>query len=189
MKRLYFLLLAISLFQLSCKDTPESDNINASDTEAELTDGADGHEDIMEVNDTTDIHDITKKSIMSQKKELEEKGYQVFEMVDEKSGDTILMQQYFMAFLKSGPIRNQNEEEAKRLQEEHLAHLAKMYQMGYADISGPFGDDGEVRGITVYNTPTLEMADSLANADPAVKAQRLVIEIRPWWGMKNSKLR
>ena len=71
----------------------------------------------------------------------------------------------------------------------HLAHLGKMYEMGYADISGPFGDDGEIRGITIYNTPTIEIADSLANADPSVKAGRLVIEMHPWWAAKGFLLR
>ena len=91
------------------------------------------------------------------------------------------MQQYFIAFLKKGPIRGQNEEETEDLQKAHLAHLSKMYELGYADISGPFGDDGAIRGITIYNVPTLKMADSLAKADPMVKAGRLAIEVHPWW--------
>ena len=120
---------------------------------------------------------------------LKDEGYEVFDYVDEKSGDTILMQQYFIAFLKSGPRRSQSEEEADSLQRLHLAHLGRMYEEGHADISGPFGDDGEIRGITIYNTPTLEMADSLANMDPMVKAGRLVIEIHPWWAAKGFPLR
>ncbi|MEM8847870.1 MAG: hypothetical protein AAGD17_12280, partial [Bacteroidota bacterium] len=70
-----------------------------------------------------------------------------------------------------------------------LAKLKRMYVEGYADISGPFGDDGEVRGITIYNVPTLKMADSLANLDPMVKAQRLKIEVHPWWAAKGYPLR
>lgn len=99
------------------------------------------------------------------------------------------MQQYFMAFLKIGPIRGQNEEETALLQKEHLAHLTKMYELGYADISGPFDDDGAIRGITIYNVPTLKMADSLASADPMVKAGRLEIELHPWWAGKGFSLR
>lgn len=120
---------------------------------------------------------------------LKQEGYEVFDYVDEQSGDTILMQQYFIAFLKSGPTRSQSREEADSLQRLHLAHLGRMYEEGYADISGPFGDDGEIRGITIYNTPTLRMADSLANLDPMVKAGRLVIEIHPWWAAKGYPLR
>jgi uncharacterized protein YciI len=120
---------------------------------------------------------------------LESEGYQLFDYVDAKTGDTVLMQQYFIAFLKSGPVRSQSPEEADSLQALHLAHLARMYGEGYADISGPFGDEGEIRGITIYNVPTLAMADSLANLDPSVRAGRLVIEVHPWWAAKGFPLR
>lgn len=130
-----------------------------------------------------------KKSAKQLKEELAAKGFQTFDYVDKKTQDTIIMQQYFIAFLKRGLVRNQNEEEANRLQNEHLAHLGKMYDLGYADISGPFGDDGDIRGITIYNVPTQKMADSLANSDPMVKAGRLQIEIHPWWAAKGFSLR
>lgn len=129
------------------------------------------------------------KTTKQRKEELVEKGFQIFDYVDEATKDTVLMQQYFIAFLKSGPNRSQNKAEADSLQALHQAHLGKMYDLGYADISGPFGDDGDIRGITIYNTPTQEMADSLANADPMVQAGRLVIEMHPWWAAKGFPLR
>lgn len=139
------------------------------------------------------VEDVTEvkaaKSVKAIKQELLDKGYQTFDYVDAKTKDTFLMQQYFMAFLKKGPIRSQNEEEAQKLQEAHLNHLSRMYEEGYADISGPFGDEGDTRGITIYNVPTLKMADSLAHLDPAVQAGRLEIEIRPWWAAKGFSLR
>jgi uncharacterized protein len=130
-----------------------------------------------------------KKPLKMLKEELNAKGFQTFDYVDEKSKDTILMQQYFIAFLKSGPTRSQTKQEADSLQTLHLAHLSKMYELGYADISGPFGDNGDIRGITIYNVPTLKIADSLANSDPMVKAGRLIIEIHPWWAAKGFPLR
>jgi uncharacterized protein YciI len=130
-----------------------------------------------------------KQSVASQIAELKDAGYQIFEYIDEESGDTIIMQEYYMAFLKRGPIRSQSKTEADSLQKLHLAHLGRMYKEGFADISGPFGDDQDTRGITVYNVPSLKMADSLANLDPMVKAGRLVIEIRPWWAGKGFPLR
>ncbi|WP_369999467.1 YciI family protein [Winogradskyella sp.] len=130
-----------------------------------------------------------KLSVAEMKAKLTAKGFQIFDYVDEKTQDTVLMQQYFIAFLKRGPARSQDKEETARLQKAHLAHLGKMYELGYADISGPFGDDGEIRGITIYNVPNIEMADSLANADPMVKAGRLVIEVHPWWAAKGFPLR
>ena len=99
------------------------------------------------------------------------------------------MQQYFIAFLKRGESRSQSPEEADSLQTLHLEHLGRMYDLGFADISGPFGDDGSIRGITIYNVPNLKMADSLANLDPMVKAGRLVIEMHPWWAAKGFPLR
>ena len=140
-------------------------------------------------NSTESNAEETKPSVASIKEELSAKGYQTFDYIDEKSGDTIIMQQYFIAFLKKGPNKSKSPEEADSLQGLHLAHLAKMYEMGYADISGPFGDDGEIRGITIYNTPTLEMADSLANMDPVVQLGILSIEMHPWWAAKGFPLR
>ncbi|WP_244901804.1 YciI family protein [Croceivirga radicis] len=133
--------------------------------------------------------EAVEQNVAELKDSLTKAGYQIFDYVDEKTKDTVLMQQYFIAFLKSGPNRTQSKTEADSLQMLHLAHLGKMYEMGYADISGPFGDDGEIRGITIYNVPNLEMADSLANADPMVKAGRLKIEIHPWWAAKGFGLR
>lgn len=130
-----------------------------------------------------------KKSAKEIKALLTKKGFQTYHYVDEKTNDTILMQQYFMAFLKNGTIRTQNEEEAEMLQQEHLAYLRKMYALGYADISKPFEDNGNIRNVTIYNVPTLKMADSLANADPMVKAGRLVVEMHPWWAAKGIPLR
>ncbi|WP_435623866.1 YciI family protein [Flagellimonas sp.] len=137
----------------------------------------------------TEVESQKKENVAELKKELTDKGFQIFDFVDEETRDTILMQQYFMAFLKSGPNRDQSKSELDSLQALHLAHLKRMYVEGYADISGPFGDDGEIRGITIYNVPTLKMADSLANLDPMVKAQRLEIEIHPWWVAKGYPLR
>lgn len=131
----------------------------------------------------------TEKSTKQIKDELEQKGYKIFDYVDTNTNDTIIMQQYFIAFLKKGPDRSQSKSVVDSLQTLHLEHLQKMYDMGYADISGPFGDDGTIRGITIYNVPNIEMADSLANADPMVKAGRLKIEIHPWWAAKGFSLR
>ncbi|PHQ62401.1 MAG: hypothetical protein COC08_00925 [Maribacter sp.] len=165
MKRITILLLFLALF--SCKEKLK----NGADTGAGL--------------------EVRKKAktIKEIKEKLTKKGYEVFDYVDEKTKDTVLMQQYFIAFLKRGPNRSQGIEEADSLQILHRAHLGRMYEEGYADISGPFGDDGDIRGITIYNTPTFEMADSLAHMDPMVKSGRLVIEIHPWWAVKGFSLR
>ena len=130
-----------------------------------------------------------QKSMAQVKQELTDKGFQIFDYVDEATKDTVIMQQYFIAFLKRGPERSQDKAATDSLQALHMAHLGRMYEEGYADISGPFGDDGDIRGITIYNVPTLHMADSLANLDPSVQAGRLKIEVHPWWAAKGFPLR
>ena len=143
-----------------------------------------------EVNKVVEKQIETKeKSAKEKKEELLENGFEIFDYLNEKTQDTVIMQKYFIAFLKTGPNRSQPEEGANALQALHMAHLGKMYELGYADISGPFDDDGYIRGITIYNVPTLKMADSLANSDPMVKAGRLVIELHSWWAAKGFSLR
>lgn len=117
---------------------------------------------------------------------LKEQGYQTF--IYEEEGEQYLMQQYYMVFLKSGKNRGQDSATAAELQKQHLAHLGRLAAEGYISLNGPMGDNGDIRGVTVYNTPTLEMADSLARMDPMVKAGRLEVEIHPWWAAKGSAL-
>lgn len=129
-------------------------------------------------------------SVRELRQTLESRGFQTFQYVDEGSGDTVIMQQYFMVFLKRGPNRAPiTKEESDSMQALHLAHLSRMYEEGFADISGPFGDDGEIRGITIYNTPTQAIADSLARLDPLVQMGRLQTEVHPWWAAKGFPLR
>ena len=107
----------------------------------------------------------------------------------EQGDTTYVMQKYFMVFLKSGPKRSQTKEEAMEIQEKHLAYLQKMAEEGKTSITGPMGDDGEIRGVVVYNTATAEEARTLAEGDPAVKNGRLVVEVHPWWAAKGSMLK
>lgn len=122
--------------------------------------------------------------------QLKEDGFEIFDYYDEEIQDTVIMQKYFMAFLMNGPNRDHTRAVADSLQILHQEHLGRMYNEGYADLSGPFDDpDGETRGITIYNVPTLKIADSLANLDPMVKAGRLRIHIKSWWAGKGYGLR
>lgn len=182
MKKKIIILSAIGLF-FNCKEEAKISVNDPIEVEEILKESVEERVDI-----TNEIIE-TPKTAKQIKEELTAKGYKIFYDIDPVKQDTFLMQQYYMAFLKKGPIRGQNEEETADLQEQHLAHLTKMYELGYADISGPFGDDGDIRGITIYNVPTLKIADSLANSDPMVKAGRLQIEMHPWWAAKGFPLR
>jgi len=92
------------------------------------------------------------------------------------------MKQYVMAFLKSGPNRNQSPAEAERLQKAHLENIGRMANEGKLVVAGPFMDDGEIRGIYIFNVKTVEEAKALTETDPAIQAGRLVMELHPWYG-------
>ena len=127
-----------------------------------------------------------KISAEEMSKQLQEDGFKSFTY---KEGDTTyLMQQYYMVFLKTGPNRDQDSLSLAKLQQQHMAHLERMGNEGYASLIGPFEDSSDIKGIAVYNTRTLKEADSLANLDPMVKAGRLTIEVHPWWTAKGNKL-
>ena len=68
----------------------------------------------------------------------------------------------------------------QQLQEAHLANIKRLATLKKLVVAGPFGDDGNLRGIFVFRVATLEEARSLAETDPAVQAGRLAIDMHPW---------
>ena len=62
-----------------------------------------------------------------------------------------------------------------------MANIRALWQARKLVIAGPLGDDGDLRGIFVFDVATLDEAKALVASDPAVKAGRLVAEIHPWW--------
>lgn len=92
------------------------------------------------------------------------------------------MHQYVVAYLKKGPNRDQDSAEAAILQQAHLDNIMKMADEGKLVVAGPFLDDGDVRGIYIFNVTTIEEAESLTKTDPAIIAGRLTMELHPWYG-------
>ncbi len=96
--------------------------------------------------------------------------------------DNYGMKQYVMAFLKAGPNRSQDEETAAKLQTAHLKNIQRLAVEGKLLLAGPFLDDGNVRGIYIFNVPTLDEAEKLTQTDPAIQAGSLVMELHLWYG-------
>ena len=96
------------------------------------------------------------------------------------------MATYQVAFLMKGPAWSPQETpERAKLQEAHIAHIRKMAESGKLILAGPFADDGELRGLFIFRTDSLEEAKALAEQDPSVKAGRLRLEWHPWYAAKN----
>ena len=92
------------------------------------------------------------------------------------------MRKYVMAFLKVGPNRTADKAEAAKLQAAHMANIGRLTEEGKLAIAGPFLDNGEIRGIYIFNVETIEEAKELTATDPAIKAGSLVMELHPWYG-------
>lgn len=92
------------------------------------------------------------------------------------------MKAYVMAFLKKGPNRDLDSAATAQLQEAHLKNIFRMADEGKLVIAGPFLDDTEIRGIYIFDVPTVEEAQKLTATDPAIKAGSLVMELHPWYG-------
>jgi uncharacterized protein YciI len=88
------------------------------------------------------------------------------------------MATYFMGFLKRGP--NSSGPGDPEIQKQHLAHLVAMSKAGKLLVAGPFADGGDIRGILIMKVASKDEAETLASADPAVKAGRLAVEMHPW---------
>ena len=71
----------------------------------------------------------------------------------------------------------------ERIQREHLAYHARLREAGQVVTNGPLTDqpDDSLRGLTFYRTGSLAEARRLAEADPAVRAGRLAIDVMTWY--------
>lgn len=104
------------------------------------------------------------------------------ELAGELGADQYGMRQYVIAFLKAGPNRDQDSTRAAELQRAHLENITRMAEEGDLVLAGPFLDNGEIRGIYVFDVKTVEEARKLTETDPAVQAGRLEMELHPWYG-------
>jgi uncharacterized protein YciI len=94
---------------------------------------------------------------------------------------------YYFGFLKKGPKwTSERTPETQKIQEGHMAHLNESGRSGKLVIAGPLSDGGDIRGILVYKTATIEEANAIAAADPAVKAGRLAVEMHTWYVSKGA---
>ncbi len=91
------------------------------------------------------------------------------------------IKQYWFVMLVKGSNRTQDSATAAKIQEGHMANISKLYYEGKLKVAGPFGDDGNWRGIFIFDMPTKEEVEQLLKTDPAIESGRLGYEIHPWY--------
>ena len=80
------------------------------------------------------------------------------------------------------------EEEVNEIQKQHLANITRLANEGSMKLAGPFWLEGNVhtvRGLFLYDVPTIDSAKVLVATDPAVQNNRLVVRVLPWLGSAN----
>jgi uncharacterized protein YciI len=93
------------------------------------------------------------------------------------------METVYFGFLKKGPNRKEGDgdtPEIKKLQADHIANIVRLANMKKLVMAGPFGDDGELRGIFVFRVASMKEAQDVAATDPMIKIDRLRIDLHPW---------
>jgi uncharacterized protein YciI len=84
---------------------------------------------------------------------------------------------YFLALFRPGERWNQTEG-AEDLPARQLAFLRAQFEAGIYRAAGPI-TDGAVSAIAIIEAEDIEAAKQIAEQDPAVIAERLVVEVHP----------
>jgi uncharacterized protein YciI len=103
-------------------------------------------------------------------------------LAEKWGADEYGMKKYVMALLKAGPNRSQDAETRAKLQRAHLDNITRLAEEGKLILAGPFLDNGEIRGIYLFNVETVGEAEQLTRTDPAIQAGTLIMELHPWYG-------
>jgi uncharacterized protein len=93
---------------------------------------------------------------------------------------------YFLVLLKKGPNRSQDSVTAAKIQKAHMENINRMAASGKLNVAGPFLDEGDMRGIFIFDSGNEDEVKKLVENDPAVKAGRLTYEIHPWMTEKGT---
>ncbi|WP_298264560.1 YciI family protein [uncultured Lutibacter sp.] len=96
--------------------------------------------------------------------------------------DTYGMKTYVIAFLKKGPSRFKDSITSAKLQRAHLDNIIKLAEEGTLVLAGPFLEEGELRGIYIFDVKTIEEAKKLTETDPAIQAGSLKMDLKLWYG-------
>lgn len=93
---------------------------------------------------------------------------------------------YYLVLLKKGPHRDQDSATASQIQKGHLENINRMASAGKLNVAGPFLDEGDLRGIFIFDCSDENEVKQLCDNDPAILSGRLIYEIHPWMTQKGT---
>ena len=100
----------------------------------------------------------------------------------ELGADSYGMKTYVMAFLRRGDSISADSTTAAKLQRAHLDNITRLAENGNLILAGPFMDEGDLRGIYIFNVSSIDEARELTRSDPAIRAGVLKMELHRWYG-------
>jgi uncharacterized protein YciI len=105
-----------------------------------------------------------------------------FAQQEENKSEEFKIKQYYFVMLVRGPNANEIDSlNLAKIQKGHMTNIRKMGKVGKLKIAGPFGDNGNWRGIFIFDVKTEEEVKELLKNDPAIQSGRLAYEIHPWF--------
>jgi len=105
------------------------------------------------------------------------------EDIFKKANSPLKLDTVYLGFLKRGPNRKEGDgktPEVQELQKAHIANINRLAEMKKLVVAGPFGDDGDLRGIFVFRVGSMKEAEELTATDPMIKIDRLRLELYQW---------
>jgi uncharacterized protein YciI len=90
------------------------------------------------------------------------------------------MTKYHLAFLRGKSGGDVQPASSQQIHLDHLWNIRRMLDSGRLVAAGPFVGNGEVRGVFVFATESMDEARAWAESDPAVKAGLMTVELHPW---------
>lgn len=99
------------------------------------------------------------------------------------------MTHYVLGLFRRVPNRpDLPEADANRIQEGHMANLRELTERGELIAAGPFEEDGDLRGVMIFSTGSVERARELTADDPAMLNGRLLLDLFTWFGPAGLKV-
>lgn len=104
-------------------------------------------------------------------------------LADSLGADDYGMKQYVLVILKTGSNTTTDKNKLNEYFRGHMENINRLANEGKLIVAGPLGkNDKAYRGIFILDAKTVEEAQKMVGADPAVKAKIFDVELYPWYG-------
>lgn len=107
---------------------------------------------------------------------------------EQKATPAFKLVEFQMALLKAGPnVMDAHTDAGKKVHLQQQVYFEELVKTGKAVLGGPLAESDEYKGLYVFRAKNADEARAWAEADPAVKAGHLTVEMHPWWSAEVMK--